>query len=63
MPDRPRTNTPRISSGEIWDIEVIPSLNRVFIAGNFYLDPEHHRHQHHHYNQANLAGHNLTTGW
>ncbi len=35
VPDRPRTNTPRISNGEIWDIEVVPALNRVFIAGNF----------------------------
>jgi len=35
VPDKPRTNTPRISSGEIWDIEVVPQLNRVFIAGGF----------------------------
>ena len=35
VPDRPRTNTPRISNGEIWDIEVVPALNRVFIAGSF----------------------------
>ena len=36
VPDRPRTNTPRISTGEIWDIEVVGrQLNRVFIAGNF----------------------------
>jgi PKD repeat protein len=35
VPDKPRTNVPRISNGEIWDIEVIPSLNRVFIAGSF----------------------------
>ena len=35
VPDRPRDNTPRISNGEIWDIEVVPQLNRVFIAGNF----------------------------
>jgi PKD repeat protein len=35
VPDRPRANTPRISNGEIWDIEVVPSLNRVFIAGSF----------------------------
>jgi hypothetical protein len=30
-PSTPRTNTPRISTGEIWDIEVVG--NRVFIAG------------------------------
>lgn len=35
VPDKPRTDTPRISDGEIWDIEVVPSLNRVFIAGSF----------------------------
>lgn len=32
-PDTPRTNTPRISNGEIWDIEVVG--NRVFVAGTF----------------------------
>jgi PKD repeat protein len=61
VPDRPRTNTPRISSGEIWDIEVIPSLNRVFIAGNFTslantIAPTTT------INQANLASYNLQTG-
>ena len=35
VPDRPRANTPVISAGEIWDIEVVPQLNRVFIAGGF----------------------------
>ncbi|MCU0265253.1 MAG: hypothetical protein MUC45_03925, partial [Actinomycetia bacterium] len=35
VPQVPRKNTPRISSGEIWDIEVVPQLNRVFIAGTF----------------------------
>lgn len=35
VPDKPRANTPVISNGEIWDIEVVPSLNRVFIAGGF----------------------------
>lgn len=35
VPDEPRNNTPRISDREIWDIEVIASLNRVFIAGSF----------------------------
>jgi hypothetical protein len=33
VPDVPRSNTPRIGSGEIWDLEVIGS--RVFIAGSF----------------------------
>jgi len=37
VPDKPRTNTPRISSGEIWDMEVVGTGNnaRVFIAGSF----------------------------
>jgi len=33
VPSVPRTNTPRIANGEIWDIEVVGS--RVFIAGSF----------------------------
>jgi PKD repeat protein len=61
VPDRPRTNTPRISNGEIWDIEVVPQLNRVFIAGNFTslantIAPTTT------INQAGLASYNLTTG-
>ena len=37
VPDKPRNNTPRISTGEIWDMEVVGTGNaaRVFIAGNF----------------------------
>ena len=37
VPDQPRNNTPRISTGEIWDMEVVGTGNaaRVFIAGNF----------------------------
>lgn len=35
VPQVPRKNTPRISNGEILDIEVVPQLNRVFIAGSF----------------------------
>jgi large repetitive protein len=33
VPSIPRTNTPRISTGEIWDIEV--AGQRVFVAGTF----------------------------
>ncbi|HVG65192.1 MAG TPA: PKD domain-containing protein [Actinomycetota bacterium] len=33
VPSTPRTNTPRISTGEIWDIEVVGQ--RAFIAGTF----------------------------
>jgi PKD repeat protein len=61
VPDKPRNNTPRISNGEIWDIEVIPSLNRVFIAGSFTslantISPTTT------INQANLASYNYQTG-
>ena len=61
VPDKPRANTPRISNGEIWDIEVVPQLNRVFIAGNFTslantVSPTTT------VNQAGLASYNLTTG-
>ena len=61
VPDRPRANTPRINDGEIWDIEVIPSLNRVFIAGNFTslantISPTTT------INQVGLASYNLQTG-
>ena len=33
VPETPRTDMPKISNGEIWDIEVVGS--RVFIAGSF----------------------------
>ena len=33
MPETPRTNTPLISDGEIWDIEVIG--NRAYYVGSF----------------------------
>ncbi|WP_457205393.1 PKD domain-containing protein [Nocardioides sp. P5_C9_2] len=61
VPDQPRANTPRISNGEIWDIEVVPSLNRVFIAGNFTslantVTPTTT------INQAGLASYNYQTG-
>jgi large repetitive protein len=61
VPDKPRANTPRISNGEIWDIEVVPTLNRVFIAGNFTsaantVAPTTT------INQAGLLSYNLTTG-
>ena len=61
VPDKPRANTPLISAGEIWDIEVVPQLNRVFIAGSFTslantVSPTTT------INQANLASYNLTTG-
>jgi PKD repeat protein len=62
VPDRPRTNTPRISNGEIWDIEVIPSLNRVFIAGNFTSIQNTTGTNTAVVNQSGLASYNYQTG-
>ena len=59
VPDVPRNNTPRISNGEIWDMEVVG--NRVFIAGSFTsaantLSPTTT------INQSSLLSYNLNTG-
>ncbi len=54
-PQTPRNNTPRISTGEIWDIEVVPQLNRVFIAGNFTSLQNTAAGNTTNYNQADLA--------
>ncbi len=61
VPDKPRANTPLISNGEIWDIEVVPQLNRVFVAGGFTsaantVSPTTT------VNQPYLLSYNLTTG-
>jgi PKD repeat protein len=62
VPDRPRTNTPRISNGEIWDIEVLPELNRVFIAGSFTSIQNTTGTNTGLVNQAGLASYNYQTG-
>ena len=62
VPDRPRTNTPRINNGEIFDIEVVPALNRVFIAGSFTSIQNNAGNNTTSYNQAGLASYNLNTG-
>ncbi len=59
VPEKPRTDTPMISNGEIWDMAVVG--NRVFIAGSFTsiankVAPTTT------VNQAGLASYNLTTG-
>ncbi len=61
VPNTPRTNTPRINNGEIWDIEVVPSLNRVFIAGNF-TNLQNTTGNTAVINQAGLASYNYQTG-
>jgi hypothetical protein len=62
VPDRPRTNTPRISDGEIWDLEVVPQLNRVFIAGGFSGGANTTGTNTAFVNQPQLLSYNLTTG-
>ncbi|MFD1945491.1 PKD domain-containing protein [Nocardioides aestuarii] len=62
VPDRPRTDTPRIGDGEINDIEVVPSLNRVFIAGSFTSIQNNTATNTTTYDQAGLASYDLDTG-
>jgi PKD repeat protein len=62
VPDKPRANTPIIPNGEIWDIAVIPSLNRVFIAGSFTSIQNNTGTNTQTYNQAGLASYNYQTG-
>ena len=51
---------PRISNGEIWDIEVVGS--RVFIAGSFTTIQNRRSNNTTTYTQRGLASYNLTTG-
>lgn len=60
VPDVPRTNTPLISDGEIWDLEVVG--NRVFVAGNFTSIRNRVTGNTTLYQQAGLASFNLQTG-
>ena len=59
VPPTPRTNTPRIPNGEIWDIEVVGS--RVYIAGTFtsITNKVGNRAT---INQPRLAAYNIETG-
>lgn len=60
VPDIPRTNTPRITTGEITDIAYIG--NRVFIAGTFSSIRNNTSTNTTTVNQANLAAYNIDTG-
>ena len=60
VPETPRTDMPRISNGEIWDIEVVGS--RVFIAGTFTSIQNRRSNNTTTYTQRGLASYNLTTG-
>ncbi len=58
--DIPRNNVPRITTGEIWDLEYIG--NRVFIAGTFTSIQNNTATNTTVVNQPSLASYNLTTG-
>ncbi|WP_436698934.1 PKD domain-containing protein [Nocardioides sp. BYT-33-1] len=58
VPDTPRTNQPTITSGEIWDIEVVG--NRVYVAGSFTSIRQPNNGTT--INQAYLAAYNWSTG-
>src|SRR3954452_11434982 len=62
VPDTPRTNVPKIANGEIWDIAVIPQLNRVFIAGSFTSIQNQLPGNTTTYQQRYLASYNYQTG-
>ncbi|MFC4783458.1 PKD domain-containing protein [Nocardioides sp. MAHUQ-72] len=60
VPETPNTTMPRISSGEIWDIEVVG--NRAFVAGGFTSLQNRTSTNTNTVNQAYLAAYNLNTG-
>jgi PKD repeat protein len=62
VPDKPDNNMPRINDGEIFDIEVVPQLNRVFIAGTFTNLQNTTGNDTSVFRQAGLASYNYRTG-
>ncbi len=60
VPEIVSTNMPRITSGEIWDLEYIG--NRVYVAGGFTTIRNNASGNTTSYNQRYLAAFNLTTG-
>ena len=60
VPETVRTDLPKISNGEIWDIEVVGS--RVFIAGSFTSIRNQRSNNTTSYTRTGLASYNLTTG-
>jgi large repetitive protein len=59
-PSTPHTDMPKISDGEIWDIELVG--NRVFIAGSFTSIQNQRSTNTTTYAQAGLASYNIDTG-
>ncbi len=60
VPQTPRTDLPKISNGEIWDIEILG--NRVFIAGSFTSIQNQRSNNTTTYTRSGIASYNLTTG-
>ncbi len=60
VPETPRTDMPKISNGEIWDIEIVGS--RVFIAGTFTSIQNQRSNNTTTYTRNGLASYNMTTG-
>ena len=60
VPETPRTNTPLISTGEIWDIEVIG--NRAFYVGSFSSVRNNAPGNTTNYTQSQIVAFNLDTG-
>ena len=60
VPETARTDLPRISNGEIFDIRVVN--NRVFIAGSFTSIQNRRTNNTTTYTRSGLASYNLTTG-
>jgi PKD repeat protein len=60
VPETPNTTMPRISTGEIWDIEVVG--NRAFVVGGFTSLQNRTANNTSTVNQRYLAAFNLTTG-
>lgn len=60
VPQTPRTDMPKISDGQIWDIEIVGS--RVFIAGTFTKIQNQRSTNTTTYTRPSLASYNMDTG-
>ena len=60
VPETPRTDMPKISNGEIWDIEVVG--NRVFIVGTFTTIQNQRSDNTTTYTRNGVASYNMNTG-
>ena len=60
VPETPRTDMPKISNGEIWDIEIVG--NRVFIVGSFTTIQNQRPDNTTTYTRNGIASYNMNTG-